>query len=308
MSIKLDPLVNRSAANTLYKNQKRISSKYDQNITIAAAGAGSLLEVCYPMGFNKVTSKHTPWVAPDPTVLEIFLGTTPATGGTFGVTVNGNDPEVDIAFDATTVEVEAALKGLGYDVSCELAASTYTITFDGQAEIETLPTVVGTVADLTGDTASSATTTVGTATNGADRVRGFINPNDTQTGITTGSVSLSRVTTLATAVQATPHGLATGMSVTVSGADNAAFNVTADITVTSDYAFTYAVADSGSTSDTGAYTTTNDEIATMMVKGEVHYDDVWPLVATADVTALQAALRADLIPDGLIVQGLTAVH
>jgi len=307
MSTKLDPLVNRSAANTLYKNQKRISSKYDQNITIGAAGAGSLLEVCYPIGFNEATSKHTPWVAPDPTVLAIFLGTTPATGGTFSVVVN-DSAELDIAFDATAAEVVAAIKGIGYEVSCDLASDTYTITFDGQAEIETLPTVVGDITDLTGDTASSATTTAGTATNGADRIRGFINPNDTQTGTTTGSVSLTRATTLATATQATPHGLATGMSVTVSGASNAAFNVTATITVTSDYAFTYAVADSGSTSDTGTYTTTNDEIATMMIKGEVHYDDIWPLVATADVTALQTALRADLIPDGLIIQGLTAVH
>ena len=318
MSIRTDALIARSAADTLYRKNKRISSLYDQNITIGAAGASALLPVCYPVGFNKSTSKHTPWVAPDATVLVIYLGTTAATGGTWGITVNGNAVEVDIAFDATADEVVAALKGMGYDVTCVIsettaAGDTYTVTFDGQPEIETLPTVVGTVTDLTGDTASSSTTTAGTATNGADRIRGFINPNDSQAGITTGvgsAVVLTGTDTLCTITTADLHGLETGMSLTFSGATESLLNVTADITVISTTTFSYAVsAVTGGTTETAvAYTTTNDEIATMMIKGEIHYDEIWPLVATADVTALKAALRADLIPDGIIVQGLSAVH
>jgi hypothetical protein len=104
------------------------------------------------------------------------------------------------------------------------------------------------------------------------------------------------------------------MSLTFSGAAESLLNVTADITVITastslGTVFTYPVsAVSGGTTDTVAYTTTNDQIATMMIKGEIHYEEIWPLVATADVTALKAALRADLIPDGIIVQGLSAVH
>jgi len=154
--------------------------------------------------------------------------------------------------------------------------------------------------------------TAGTATNGLQRIRGFINPYDAQSGITTGSVAIVVLTgtdTLATATQTTPHGLATGMSVTVSGATESLLNVTATITVISPYAFTYAVsAVSGGTTDSGAYTTTNDVTTTMMVKGTIHYDDIAALLAIASLSALQTALRNDLVPDGLIIQGLTQIH
>jgi hypothetical protein len=74
------------------------------------------------------------------------------------------------------------------------------------------------------------------------------------------------------------------------------------------YTFTFPVADSGSASSTGTYTTTDDVQATMMTKGDVLYSDVADLIAAGSLTALMAAMRADLMPDGLIVQGLTAVH
>ena len=53
--------------------------------------------------------------------------------------------------------------------------------------------------------------------------------------------SLTSVTTLATATTSQPHSLQTGNSVTVSGATQAPYNVTAQVTVTSPTTFTYVV-------------------------------------------------------------------
>lgn len=515
MSIKKEPLIVRSAANSLFRHQKRIASLYDQNITIGAAGAATLLEVCYPIGFNTSTSKHTPWVAPDPTVMVITLtgatggsftvtvngattaaiawnaaasvvaaaikaigytvtvslgsliytitfddtpeirtlptvsadtalitgdltesvtvndgtaqiadptilnistgATVPATGGTFTITYDGNtsgaiafdatgpeiavavlaigthapdsvtvtrdglgditvyfddiadllslptvsgtltnltgataelatavagnvlslasasDVEVDIgtstggtftvtvdgtttapiAYNAAVGAVDSALAAIGFVVSTALVSTTYTITFNAKDEVITLPVITADTAGLTGATAGVAT--AGVATNGAERIRGFINPNDTQTGVNTGSGSaivLTGTDTLCTITTTDLHGLETGMSLTFSGADEAKLNITATITVLTTTTFTYTVAAvAGGTTETSvAYTTTNDEIATMMIKGTIHYDAIADLISASDITALQAALRADLIPDGLIVQGLSAVH
>jgi len=320
MTLAMNNIPTNGAENTLIKNNKRLTSRHNQIVTIGSAGAALALDVAYPIGFNKVTSKHTPWVAPDPTELVIYLGTTAATGGTWGITVNSNAVEVDIAFDATAAEVVAALKGMGYDITCVLsqttaADDTYTLTFDGQPEVEVLPTVVGTVTDLTGDTASSATTTVGTATAGADRIRGFVNPEPAQSGVTAGSgsaVVLSTDTDLCTITTVAPHGFVVGdtYSATMSGATEAKLNITATITILSPTTFSYPVAAvSGGTTETAvAFTTTNDAIATIMTKGDIHYQDVADLIAAASLTALQTAMRADLMPDGIAVQGLTAVH
>ena len=517
MALKLNNTQNYAAENTLFKNNKRITSLHDQIITIGSAGAAALLAVAYPMGFNKSTSKHTPWVVPDPTVLvvtltgatggaftltvnsmttaaiawnataavvdanlkaigydtssvlaslvytitfdgqaeietlptvsadtslvtgdvtesvtvndgtaqfasptvlNISLGiTVPATGGTFTVTYDGNtsagiafdasaadiqtavlaigthapdtvtvtrpglsdisiafddeddlltlptvsaslasitgatgeqalatagdvlsiasasDVEVDVGtatggtftvtvngtttaaidFDATAGEVDTALGLIGFDVSTDLTSTTYTITFSDKVEVITLPTITASIAGLTGTTAGVAT--AGSASNGADRIRGFINPNDAQSGVTSGTsttsgaVVLTGSDTTCTVTTQNGHGLITGMSLTMSGADEAKLNITATITVTSATTFTYPVAAvSGGTTDTVAYTTTNDVMATMMTKGDIHYDDIAALIASGSISALQTALRADLMPDGLIIQGLTAVH
>lgn len=54
-------------------------------------------------------------------------------------------------------------------------------------------------------------------------------------------VSLTSVTSTATAITAEPHGLETGNRVTVSGATETNYNVTAAITVTSPTTFTYTI-------------------------------------------------------------------
>jgi len=69
--------------------------------------------------------------------------------------------------------------------------------------------------------------------------------------------SITRSTTTATATTANPHGLVTGNSITVSGATQTEYNITATITVTSPTTFTYTMANSGASPATGApvYTT-----------------------------------------------------
>jgi hypothetical protein len=301
MSIKNTGMINRSAKDTLYKRQKRISSKFNENITIGKLGATSLLEVCYPLGFNKSTQNYAPWMAADPTVLVASLVS--ASSGTWTVTVNGITT-ADIAYNATAVAVAAALLAIGYVTTVVLDTAEYTISFDADAQVETVPTVTGTVTSITGGS-PTAVATAGTSTNGTDKIRCFVNPEDIQVGTDTGDIALTRETVLATATTDQPHNLVSGMVVTVSDAD-APFNVTAEITVLTSKTYTYAVSDSGAVTSTGYYTTTNDVIALAMFKGEVHYEDVAALVATADIAALQMALRDDLKAVGLFVQALVS--
>lgn len=233
MSIAKEALNNNAASDTLYKNNKRISSAYDLNITLGSTGSAKELAVCYPIGYNKSTQKFGPWMAPDPTVLTVNTGG--ASGGVFKVTVNGVTA-ADIAYNATAATVEAILKDIGYDVSVSVASGVYTITFDAQSEIEVLPTVTGDVSGLTGATSPAATPAAGTATYGLNKIRGFINPE----------------------------------AVTTS--------------------------------------TTQDTIATMMITGEIYYTEATELVDSGDVTALEAALKDDLVGKGLIVQGLPGIY
>lgn len=77
--------------------------------------------------------------------------------------------------------------------------------------------------------------------------------------------SLTRSGTTATATTATPHRLATGMTVTVSGAVQTAYNVSAMVTVTGANTFTYQVAGSPATPATGTITETSN-FATLSVQ------------------------------------------
>ena len=70
--------------------------------------------------------------------------------------------------------------------------------------------------------------------------------------------SLTRSGTTATAITSTPHMLATGMSTTVSGAVQTAYNITASVTVIGPNTFTYQVAGAPATPATGTISETSD--------------------------------------------------
>ncbi len=240
--------------------------------------------------------------------VEVDVGS--ATGGTFTVTVNGSTTAA-IAFDAVVGAVDSALLAIGFTVSTALVSTTYTITFSSKDEVITLPTLSGSISLLTGAVvAIVATAGVGTA--GTDRVRGFIHPEQAQTGISTGDVALVVLTgtdTVCTATQATPHGLATDMSLTMSGADEAKLNITASITVVDAFTYTYTVAAvSGGTTDSGAYTTTNDIMTTMMVRGVISASLPESYISSGDLTAFRTALKNNLVGESIIVQGLVGRH
>ncbi len=238
--------------------------------------------------------------------VEIDVGT--ATGGTFTVTVNGLTT-AGIAFDAAVGAVDSALTAIGFDVSTALASTTYTITFSDKVEVITLPTITASIAGLTGAVVAIVTT-AGNATNGTQEIRGFVNPNVIQSGITAGDaafVVLTGTDTLCTATTVNPHGLVTGMEIDVTGATESNINVTDEaITVLTAFTYTFAVtAVTGGTVDSGAYTTTNDTMGTIMTKGKIHAAVPEALVASGDVAALRVALKDDLMAKSLIIQGLT---
>lgn len=77
--------------------------------------------------------------------------------------------------------------------------------------------------------------------------------------------SLTRSGTTATATTAVPHKLATGMTTTISGATQTAYNVSAQVTVTGANTFTYQVAGAPVTPATGIITETSN-FATLSVQ------------------------------------------
>lgn len=307
-----DPKVKtkNAAANSLLKPNKQILSALDINVSVDGTDAATLLDVGYPMGFNKITNQWGPWTAPDPSVIVVDIND--RTGGTWGLTVDDLViANTVIAWNATAAVVAELLRINGYVATVVLDTKVYTITFADTAEIEVLPTLAGDVTQLTGGTSATAVATAGTATSGKQVVRGFVNPEVMQTGIKTDTAALVVLTGTDTLCTATivNHGLRTGMSITVSGATEAKLNITATITVLTPDTFTYPVAAvSGGTVDSGVYTTTNDTMTTVMVKGKINAAVPQGLVATGDVTALNTAMRTELIPAGLIVQGLTGKY
>ena len=66
--------------------------------------------------------------------------------------------------------------------------------------------------------------------------------------------SLTRSGAVATAVTASPHNLASGVSATIAGANETEYNVTEEITVTGPNSFTFPVAGSPATTATGSIT------------------------------------------------------
>lgn len=300
---------NFSTEDILTPNQ-RIVSENDINVTFAVTDSAAVLSVGYPVGYNESTGNHAPWMAPNPTILTVDMGaTTPATGGTWGVTVNDEViPNTTFAHDVSAAIVSAAIKAIGYENTVVETSDVYVITFNGEDEIKVLPTVSGDVTQLTGATGEDATATAGTATNGTHNIRGFIHPNVLSIGTVTGDVALVVLTgtdTVCTATQTTPHGLVTGMSLTMSGATESKLNITATITVTTSFSYTYTVAAvSGGTVDSGAYTTTNQSMVLIMVKGQIHATLPEGLVASGDLTALRTALKDSLLEKGITVQGL----
>lgn len=127
---------------------------------------------------------------------------------------------------------------------------------DFWAEINALTRIPGTVAEgsvsLIGTLATAIPLGTIFASSIGDR---YVSTSAATVSAHAGSVTLSRVTTLATAVTPVAHSLVDGLLITITGATNAAFNVVdVAINVLDENTFTYAMADSGSTSDSGSYT------------------------------------------------------
>lgn len=176
MALEKTALKESASANTLFNNNKRICPQYDINATFTTNALEALLEVCHPVAFNKSVSKYAPWMAPDPTKIVVTL--TDASSGTWTLTVNGITT-ANIVYNPTAAAVVAALRAIGFIATVVKVAAVYTITFDDDKEIETLPTVTGTVSSIVGGT-PTATADAGVATNGTHKIVGFVNPNPIQ--------------------------------------------------------------------------------------------------------------------------------
>ena len=163
-----------AAANSLLKPHSRINSRYEGTVTFGTDSGASTLSVLNPCGKNDVTDQWGAWVAPDPTIMTVTL--TSATAGNFTLTVNGVTTG-NIAYNASTADVVAALAAIGVKATCSLATAVYTVTFTDLKLQAVLPTVSGDVSGITGGT-PTAVATAGTATNGLHDIRGFVYPEE----------------------------------------------------------------------------------------------------------------------------------
>lgn len=158
-----------------FPNPSRVSMNDHITAKFAAGATADTLTYCTPVGFNASTSMYGPWLAPDPASVEVDTGG--ATGGTFFITVNGTSTG-NLAYNITAAAFVEVLRGMGYTATVALDTGVYTVTFDAEAEVITVPTLTGDVTSLTGGTGEAATVTAGTSTYGLSTVVGFIWPEE----------------------------------------------------------------------------------------------------------------------------------
>ncbi len=103
----------------------------------------------------------------------------------------------------------------------------------------------------------------------------------TITDVNQSITGITRVGTTATATVASAHNLATGMSITVSGADQTDYNITATIAVLTELTFSYEVAGSPTTPATGT----------------IEYDSTF---ASVDVAAILTGAQTNADPGALL--------
>lgn len=173
MALKTDALAGTPVADA-YAIHKKVESTLQKTWTFGAVAADETVATCYPVGFNSSTGDAAKWMAPDPTVILLNGG---FTGGTFGITVNGIViANTVLAWNASAALVAATIKAsTGVIASVDLTTGVYTITFDAETEVTTLPTVDADITQLTGGTAAK-TVTAGTATYGTHNIKGIVWP------------------------------------------------------------------------------------------------------------------------------------
>jgi hypothetical protein len=88
----------------------------------------------------------------------------------------------NLAWNATAEVVRTTLLGMGYVATVVKAGEVYTITFDANTQIITVPVLTGTVSGLTKGggavTAEAATVTAGTSSYGLHTIVGFVWPDE----------------------------------------------------------------------------------------------------------------------------------
>lgn len=265
-----------------------------------------------------------------PSVAVIDLGG--ADGGTFTITVDGENTAA-IAYNADKEAIEAALAASPVGVTAVVTVgTTISIAFSDLPQIMTLPVVTADFASLTNATDPTCTTTPGTA--------GVATILEIDLGSATGGTFTVTVGAFMTAdidFDATAEEVVTaiglkGITVTddlAEGVHTITFGALTEImtlptvsaTLTSLTGTTSGVAIAAGTTTYGTHkivgfvnpnpiilSDTDDVLGVICVKGKILYSAIAALVASGDVTALQAALKDGLIPKGLVIQGLAGIH
>ena len=149
-------------------------------------GTGTLAPLT-PIGYDEENGYWGPWTSKTAEVNTITSNATPATAGTFTLTVNG-ETTAGIAYNATAAAVQAALEALeGVSKGDVTAAATtganlgaasavVTLTWGGKLAAQDIVVAI-TTTDLTGNAHALATSTAGVTAGGRQIIRAFVYPD-----------------------------------------------------------------------------------------------------------------------------------
>ena len=178
---------NELFASTTRDANLRAVPKRLQPATFAAGSA--LLKKLTPLGYDKVNNKWVVWVPPVTEVSKITANATPATDGTFTITVDG-ETTAAIDHDAAAAAVKTALVALSNVQPADVdvadfggglgaASGGVDITWKGALAGRELA-VTADFTGLTGNVHVLSEETAGVDGDGKDEIHGFVWPDDVQ--------------------------------------------------------------------------------------------------------------------------------
>lgn len=149
------------------------------------SGSGTLAPLT-PVGYDEVNDVWGVWTAKTQEINTITSNATPATAGTFTITVNG-ETTATIAYNATAAAVQAALEALnGVEIGdvaavattgANLGVASAVVTLTWGEKLAAQDIVIAATYSFTGNDHVLATSTAGVTAGGRHIIKGFVYPD-----------------------------------------------------------------------------------------------------------------------------------
>ena len=221
------------------------------------------------------------------------------------------DPTVPGSFirtmvDANSILIFAAQRNITAAMKDFFPQTASGEFLDFWAEINGLTRVPGTVSEGKVNLIGTLATSIPAGTTFANTaLDNYVSTTTVTITSHAGSITLSRVATLVTAVTAVPHNLVSGSLAIISGAVDPAYNVTspkASVTVIDENTFTYTVSSTPTAAtDSGAYSSdfANIPVESVAIEDDMNLSPGAVLTLQDTVPGIDAGTQATVSGDGL---------